>query len=93
VHQGSRGVVPRPGVIIVVVIVLPRDCIGGRLLEQEPIEPLFVTVLLQCLLLEGLADLTIFGSIFILLLLGRQEASSLPSDPIFQYRRPHFLDR
>jgi hypothetical protein len=48
---------------------------------------------LQRLLLEGLVDLMLLGSIFILLLLGRQEASSLPSDPIFRNRRLHFLDR
>jgi hypothetical protein len=38
--------------------------------------------LLQRLLLKGLTDLTLLGSIF-LLLLGRQEASSLPSNLIF----------
>jgi hypothetical protein len=41
------------------------------------------TALLQRLLLEGLADLTFLGGV-LLLLLGRQEAASLPSDPIFQ---------
>jgi hypothetical protein len=50
------------------------------------------TTLLQRLLLEGLADLTLLGSVFLLLLLGRQEASSLPSDPIFWNWRPCFLD-
>jgi hypothetical protein len=49
------------------------------------------TAFLQRLLLEGLADLTLLGSVF-LLLLGRQEASSLLSDPIFQNRRSRFLD-
>jgi hypothetical protein len=39
--------------------------------------------LLQRLLLKGLADLTLLGSVFLFLLLGRQVASSLPSDPIF----------
>jgi hypothetical protein len=39
--------------------------------------------LLQRLLLKGLTDLTLLGSIFLLLLLGRQEASSLPSNLIF----------
>jgi hypothetical protein len=51
------------------------------------------TTLLQRFLLEGLADLTLLGSVFLLLLLGRQEASSLPSDPIFWNRWPRFLDR
>jgi hypothetical protein len=86
VRQGSRGVVPRPGVVVAAIIVLPRDCLGGRLLERA-------TTLLQRFLLEGLADLTLLGSVFLLLLLGRQEASSLPSDPIFWNRWPRFLDR
>jgi hypothetical protein len=51
------------------------------------------TALLQRLLLEGFADLTLLGGVFLLLLLGRQEASSLPSDLIFRNRRPCFLDR
>jgi hypothetical protein len=33
------------------------------------------------------------GGVLLLLFLGRQEASSLPSDPIFQNQRPRFLDR
>jgi hypothetical protein len=92
VLQGSHGVVPRPGVVVVAVIVLHRDCLEGRLLEREPVEALLATVLLQCLLLEGLVDLTLLGSIFLPLLLGCQEASSLPSDPIFWNRWPRFLD-
>jgi hypothetical protein len=51
------------------------------------------TALLQCLLLEGLADLTFLGDVLLLLLLGHQEVLSLPSDPIFWNRRPRFLDR
>jgi hypothetical protein len=47
-----------------------------------------VTALLQRLLLEGLLDLTILGSVLLLLLLGRQEASSLPSGPILRNRQP-----
>jgi hypothetical protein len=70
-------------VVVVTVVVLPRDSLGGRLLEREPVETLLSTTLLQRLLLEGLADLTFLGGILLLLLLGRQEASSLPSDPIF----------
>jgi hypothetical protein len=93
VCQGSRGVVLRPSVVVTAVIVLPRDRLGGRLLEREPIEALLATAFLQRLLLKGLADLTLLGSVFLLLLLGRQEASSLPSDPIFWNRRPCFLDR
>jgi hypothetical protein len=93
VRQGSHGVIPQPSVIIAAVIVLPRDCLGGRLLEWEPVKALLATTLLQCLLLEGLVDFTLLGSVFLLLLLGRQEASSLPSDPIFRNRRPCFLDR
>jgi hypothetical protein len=44
-------------------------------------------VLLQCLLLEGLSDLTLLGSVFLLLLLGLQEALSLSGDLIFQNRQ------
>jgi hypothetical protein len=51
------------------------------------------TALLQRLLLEGLADLMFLGGVLLLLLLGRQKASSLPSDLIFQNRWPRFLDR
>jgi hypothetical protein len=92
VRQRSRVVIPRPGVVVAAVIVLPRDRLGGRLLEREPVEALLATTLLQRFLLEGLTDLTPLGSV-LLLLLGRQEASSLPSDPIFRNRRPRFLYR
>jgi hypothetical protein len=91
VHQISHGIVPRPNVVVAIVFILPRDCLGGRLLEREPVEALLATVLLQRLLLKGLPDLTLVGSVF-LLLLGCQEASSLPGDLIFQNRWPCFLD-
>jgi hypothetical protein len=51
------------------------------------------STLLQRLLLLGLADLTLLGGVFLLFLLGRQEASSLPSDPIFWKWWPRFLNR
>jgi hypothetical protein len=51
-----------------------------------------MSALLQCLLLEGLADLMLLGGVFLLFLLSRQEASSLSSDLIFWKRRPHFLN-
>jgi hypothetical protein len=51
------------------------------------------STLLQRLLLLGLADLTLLGGVFLLFLLGHQEASSLPSDLIFQKRQPCFLNR
>jgi hypothetical protein len=35
----------------------------------------------------------LLGNVFLLLLLGCQEASSLSSDPIFRNRWPRFLDR
>jgi hypothetical protein len=82
VSQRSHGIIPRPGVIIAAVFVLPRDRLRRRLLEREPVEALLATALLQCLLLEGLAELTLLGSILLLLLLGRQEASSLLSGSI-----------
>jgi hypothetical protein len=81
VRQKSRGIIPRPGVVVAVVFVLLRDRLGGRLLDWEPLEALLAAVLLQCLTLEGLLDLTLLGSV-LLLLLGRQEASSIPSGPI-----------
>jgi hypothetical protein len=93
VRQRSRGIVPQPGVVATAVFVLPRDHLRGRLLEREPIEALLATALLQCLLLEGLPDLTLLGSVLLLLLLGCQEVSSLPSGPIFWNRRPRFLGR
>jgi hypothetical protein len=84
VRQTSRGVIPRQGVIVItIIIILPRDHLGGRLLEREPVEALLTSTLLQRLLLLGLADLTLLGDVFLLFLLGRQEASSLSSDPIF----------
>jgi hypothetical protein len=39
-------------------------------------------------MLEGFLDLTLLGSVLLFLLLGRREASSLPSSPILQNRRP-----
>jgi hypothetical protein len=88
VCEGGRGIIPRPGVVVVAVFVLPRDCLGGRLLEREPIEALLATAFLQRLLLESLLDLTLLGSILLLILLGYQEVSSLSSSPIFWNRRP-----
>jgi hypothetical protein len=91
VRQRSRGIIPPH--VVTVVFVLPRDRLRGRLLEREPIEALLATALLQCLLLKGLPDLTLLGSVLLLLLLGCQEASSLPSGPILRNWRPQFLDR
>jgi hypothetical protein len=69
-----------------------RGRTSGRLLEREPVEALLATTLLQRLLLEGLPNLMLLGSV-LLLLLGHQEVSSLPGDPIFRDRRPCFLNR
>jgi hypothetical protein len=44
---------PRPGVVVTAVFILPRDRLGGRLLEREPVEALLATVLLQRLLPEA----------------------------------------
>jgi hypothetical protein len=94
VRQRSRGLVPRPGVIVVaIIVVLPQDRLRGRLLEREPVKALLTSALLQRLLLLGLTDLTLLGGVFLLFLLGRQEVSSLPSDLIFRKRRPRFLNR
>jgi hypothetical protein len=51
------------------------------------------STLLQRLLLLDLADLTLLGGVFLLFLLGCQEASSLPSDPIFRKWQSCFLNR
>jgi hypothetical protein len=47
----------------------------------------------QLLLLLGLADLALLGSILRLLLLGRQVASSFPNRLVFRKRRPRLLYR
>jgi hypothetical protein len=80
-------IIPRPGVVVAAIFVLPRDHLGGRLLEREPLEALLAAALLQRLVLEGLLDLTLLGSVLLLLLLGHQEASSLLSSPILRNRR------
>jgi hypothetical protein len=82
VRQKGRSIIPRPGVVVAAVFVLPRDHLGGRLLDWEPLEALLATVLLQRLALEGFLDLTLLGSVLLFLLLGHREASSLPSSPI-----------
>jgi hypothetical protein len=80
-------------ILVAVVIVLPRDHLGGRLLEGKPVEALLASMLLQRLLLLGLADLVLLGGVLRLFLLGRQEASSLPSNLIFRKQRSRFLNR
>jgi hypothetical protein len=61
--------------------------------SSSPIEALLVSMLLQRLLLLGLADLALLGGVLRLFLLGRQEASSVPSDLVFQKWRSCFLHR
>jgi hypothetical protein len=84
VRQPKCGIILRHGVVIpitvvIVVILLPRDCLGGRLLEGKPFEALLTSTLLQLLPLLSLADLALLGGILLLLLLGRLLASNLPS--------------
>jgi hypothetical protein len=71
VRRISHGIIPRPGVIVATVFILPRDHLRGRLLEREPVEALLVTALLQRLLLESLSDLTLLGNVLLLFLLER----------------------
>jgi hypothetical protein len=54
---------------------------------------MLAVALLQGLTLEGLLDLTLLGSVLLLLLLGRPEVSSLPSGPILWNWRLRFLDQ
>jgi hypothetical protein len=93
VRQKGRGITPRPGVVVAAVFVLPRDRLGGRLLDWEPLEALLVATLLQRLTLKGFLDLTLLSSVLLFLLLGRREASSLPSSPILRNQRLRLLDR
>jgi hypothetical protein len=95
VRHTGRGVIPRQGIVvpITVVIVLPRDRLRGRLLEGKPVEALLAPMFFQLLLLLGLADLALLGSILRLLLLGHQVASSFPSRLVFRKWRPCLLHR
>jgi hypothetical protein len=88
VCQKSHGIVPRPGVVIVVVFILPRDRLKGGFLDRETLEALLAAVLFQCLTLEGLLDLTLLRSVLLFPLLGHREASRLLSSPILWNRRP-----
>jgi hypothetical protein len=91
----SRGVVPRPGVVIVAILnfVLLRGRLRGGFLDRETIEPLLAAALIQRLTLEGLSDLTLLCGVFLSLLLSRRNASRLSSSAILQNRRPRVLDR
>jgi hypothetical protein len=80
--------ISRLGIVVAAIFVLPRDHLGGRLLDWEPLEALLVMALLQCLTLEGLLDLTLLGSALLFFLLGHREASSLLSGPILWNQRP-----
>jgi hypothetical protein len=82
VRQKSQGIIPRPDVVIAAVLILPRDRLGGGFLDRETLETLLAAALLQCLMLEGLPDLTLLRSVLLSLLLGYQEASRLSSSPI-----------
>jgi hypothetical protein len=93
VHKKSHGIIPRPGIIIVAVFILPRDRLRGGFLDRETLEALLAAALFQSLMLEGLLDLTLLSSVLLFLLLGRREASCLSSSPILRNWRPRLLDR
>jgi hypothetical protein len=86
VRQKSRGIIPRPGVVIAAVLILPRDRLGGGFLDRKTLEALLAAALIQRLTLEGLLDLTLLRSVLLLLLLGRREASRLSSSLILRNR-------
>jgi hypothetical protein len=92
VRQKSHGIIPRPGVIIAAVLILPRDCLGGGFLNRKTLEALLAAELIQRLTLEGLLDLMLLRSVLLFLLLGRREASRLSSSPILRNRWPRLLD-
>jgi hypothetical protein len=87
VRQKSRGIIPRPGIVVAAVFILPRDRLEGGFLDQETLEALLVVALFQRLTLEGLLDLML-----LFLLLGRRDASRLPCSLILRNRRPRLLD-
>jgi hypothetical protein len=92
VHRKSHGIVPRPGVVVTAVLILPRDRLRGGFLDRETLETLLAAMLIQHLALEVLPDLTLLRSVLLSLLLGRREASRLSSSPILRNRWPRLLD-
>jgi hypothetical protein len=88
VRQKSRSIIPRPGVIVAAIIILPQDRLRGGFLDRETLKTLLAMVLIQRLTLEGLPDLTLLHGVLLSLLLGYREASRLSSSPILQNRRP-----
>jgi hypothetical protein len=88
VRQKSHGVIPRPTVIVVAILILPRDRLRGGFLNRETLEILLATALIQRLTLEGLPDLMLLHGVLLSLLLSRREASRLSSSKILWNRRP-----
>jgi hypothetical protein len=95
VRQKSHGVVPRPGLIIAVILVLilPRGHLRGGFLDGETLETLLAVALIQHLTLEGLFDLTLLRGVFLFLVLSYRDASHLSSSAILRNWRPRVLDR
>jgi hypothetical protein len=86
VHQKSRGIVPRPGVIVTAILILPRDRLRGGFLDRETLETLLAVTLIQRLTLEGLPSLMLLRGVLLSLLLSYREASRLSSSPILRNR-------
>jgi hypothetical protein len=95
VPQFGRGLIPRQGVVVfaAVVVVLPRDRLGRRRRQGDPVDGLLAPELLQRLRLFGLADCPLLGRLLGLLLLGGMLASSLPSGPVLWDWRTRFPQR
>jgi hypothetical protein len=86
VRQKSHGIVPRPGVVIAAILILPRDHLKGGFLDRETLKTLLAAALIQRLALEGLLDLTLLHSMLLSLLLSHREASCLSSSAILWNR-------
>jgi hypothetical protein len=77
VRQKSRGIIPRPDVVVAAIFILPQVRLGGGFLDRETLEALLAATLFQRLALEGLLDLMLLSCVLLFLLLGRREASRL----------------
>jgi hypothetical protein len=91
-HEKSRSVIPRLGIIIVTILILLRGRLRRGLLDVETLEPLLAATPIQRLALKGLPDLTLLRGVFLFLLLSRGKASHLSSSAILWDRWLRVLD-
>jgi hypothetical protein len=83
VRKESHGIIPRPGVVIIaIIILLLRGRLRGGLLLRETLEFLLATSFYLHLALEDLPIVPLLRGIFLLFLLSRGEASHLSSGVI-----------